>query len=452
MSRAPAGCAPAMVTCGANVRYRNPGLARASAGTLADPDRSSMAAVFMPFARFAMALATLLIVLGLAVSAPGAARAADPFSVSGVTVDATAATAAAARDAALAEGQRKALRQLLERLAAPADYDRLPKLADADIVPLVAGFEVQEERTSAIRYLATLTYSFRPAGIRALLRNAGVAFAETASRPVLIVPLLKTAGAGAPLLWEDENIWRRQWLDRPPATGLVPVVVPTGEVEDVAALSTAQAVAGDPGAFATLLKRYDAGEAVVAEAALDAGGVTVTVRRPGVAEPLFGDRIAQTAVESQADLLRRAAVRVVQALEERWKREILVKPQQADAGAIVARVPLASPQDWLELRRRLASTGFVQNVGVKSLSRREAIVTLSFPGDPSQLKLVLAQRQLVLEEAPDGWVLRVLDAPGASQGGPSAGTPAATPGAGDAAVPGGAPTGAQTGERVPAPR
>jgi hypothetical protein len=421
-----------------------------------------MAAVFMPFARIAMALARLpialcpivfgpialgLIVLGLIGLGPHPARAADPFSVSGVTVDATAATAAAARDAALAEGQRKALHLLLERLAAPADYDRLPKLSDAEIVPLVAGFEVQEERTSAIRYLATLTYSFRPAGIRALLRNASVAFAETASRPVLVVPVQR-GGAGAPLLWEDENVWRRQWLDRPPTTGLVPVVVPTGEVEDVAALTAAQALAGDPGAFATLLRRYDAGEAVVAEAALDAGGVTVTVRRPGVDQPLFADHIAQTAVESQADLLRRVAARAVQALEERWKREILVRPQQTDAGALVARVPLNGAQDWAELRRRLTATGFLQNVVVKSLNRREAIIALSFPGDPSQLKLVLAQRQLALEEAPDGWVLRVLGAQGAPPGVPVGALPAGAASGSE----GGAPTGAQTGERVPAPR
>ncbi|MBI3515095.1 MAG: DUF2066 domain-containing protein [Proteobacteria bacterium] len=362
-----------------------------------------MAAVHMSLARAGVVLAALLSVLGGSNPARGAT---DPFSVSGITVDATAATAAAARDAALAEGQRKAVRALFERLTAPADHDRLPRPSDNEIVALVAGFEVQEERTSAIRYLATLTYSFRPNAVRAMLRGAGIAFGETASRPVLVVPLLK-ATSGMLVLWEDANVWRRSWLDRPPATGLVPVVVPGGEVEDVAALTTAQAETGGPGAFATLLQRYDAGDAVVAEAALDAAGVTLTVRRPGITEPLFTDRVPQSAVEPQAELLRRAALRVVQGLEERWKREILVQPQE-DAGAIVVRVPLQGVNDWLELRRRLASTGFVQNVAVKSLSRREAVVGLSFAGEPSQLKLVLAQRQLALEQEPDGWVLRVL--------------------------------------------
>src|SRR5260221_3487060 len=178
-------------------------------------------------------LAALLLV------APTSARAADPFTVTGVTVDATAATPTAARDAAVADGQRKAFRQLLERLTAPADYARLPRLADRDIVPLVTGFEVQEERASTVRYLATLTYSFRASAIRALLKGAGVAFAQTASRSVLLVPLLKPA-TGAPLLWEDPNPWRRAWLDHPPTTGLVPVVVPTGEVEDVTSRVAAQ--------------------------------------------------------------------------------------------------------------------------------------------------------------------------------------------------------------------
>jgi hypothetical protein len=363
--------------------------------------------------------AGLLLALGFLAAAPaGAWAAVDPFSVTGVAVDATAATASAARDTALAEGQRKAFRQLLERLTAPADAGRLPHLSDAEIVPLVAGFQVQEERTSAVRYLATLTYSFRPNAVRALLRNAGIPFAETASRPVLLVPVLKT-GAGARLLWEPANVWWRSWLDKPPPTGMVPVVVPTGDAEDMAALPAAPADTVSPAALAPLLQRYDAGEALIAEAALDAAGVLVTLRRPGVADPLFSERIAQSAVESQGDLLRRASLRVVQGLEERWKHETVVLPQD-DAGGLVVHVPLHSLDDWLELRRRLAATGFVQGIALKSLSRSEAIVGLSFAGDANQLKLVLAQRQLALEETPDGWTLRL--------------------------------TGVQTGERPPAPQ
>ena len=352
--------------------------------------------------------ARLCVALALAVAAHASASAADAFSVSGVTVDATAATAAAARDAALAEGQRKAFRMLLERLTSPADQARLPKLSDAELVPLVAGFEVQTERTSAVRYLATLTYNFRPGPVRALLKNNGIAFAETGSRSVLLVPVLKTGGTT--LLWEDNNLWRRVWLDQPPPTGLVPVTVPSGGVEDLAALTTQQAETGAPAAFAGLLQRYNSGEVMVADATLDPKGVLVVVRRPGIAEPLVSEQLTPTAVEGQPELLRRAAVRTAQALEERWKREIMVSRTEANAetGGLVVRVPLTSINDWLETRRRLEATGFVQSVSLRSLSRREAIVGLGFAGDPAQLKLVLAQRQLALEESPDGWILRVL--------------------------------------------
>jgi hypothetical protein len=297
---------------------------------------------------------------------------------------------------------------LLERLTSPADHARLPKVSDAELVPLVAGFEVQTERTSAVRYLATLTYNFRPGPIRALLKNNGIAFAETGSRSVLLIPLFKSGGAT--LLWEDNNLWRRVWLDQPPPPGLVPVTVPTGAVEDLAALTTQQAETGAPAAFAALLQRYDAGEVMVAEATLDAKGVSVVVRRPGIAEPMVSEQLTPTAVEGQPELLRRAAVRTAQALEERWKREIMVSrtDANAEAGGLVVRVPLQSINDWLEARRRLEATGFVQSVSLKSLSRREAIVGLGFAGDPAQLKLVLAQRQLALEQGADGWVLRVL--------------------------------------------
>ncbi|MEJ0069951.1 MAG: DUF2066 domain-containing protein [Pseudomonadota bacterium] len=339
-----------------------------------------------------------------------AAAAVDPFSVAGVAVDATAATAAAARDTALADGQRKAFRQLLERLASPADYGRLPRPSDAEITALVAGFQVQEERASAVRYLATLTYSFRPNAVRALLRGAGIAVAETASRPVLLVPLLKTTATGA-ALWEPTNSWRQVWLDKPPPTGLVPVVVPTGTPDDMAALSTAQAQGGDPAALAALLQRYDAGEALIGEAALDAAGVMVTLRRPGSPDPVFSDRLVQTATEGQADLLRRAAARVVQGLEERWKREDrggaagrCRRPDRARAAAEperLARDP-AAPGGHRVRARRLG-----QEPEPARGHRRAQLLRRCQPAE-----LVLAQRQLELEQLPEGWLLRVLGAGG----------------------------------------
>ena len=70
-------------------------------------------------------LRALMLAATLALLATAPAVAADPdlFTVRGVRVDATAETAPAARDRAIAEGRRLAFRRLVERLV-PASQSR----------------------------------------------------------------------------------------------------------------------------------------------------------------------------------------------------------------------------------------------------------------------------------------------------------------------------------------
>ena len=108
-------------------------------------------------ARLGLAVAVVGAVSGALL--PGAARgqADDVFTVRDVAVDATDQTAAAARIKALADGQRRALRQVFERIVLTEDLARQPRLADRQIEALVQALEVNKERTSSVRYLAELT-------------------------------------------------------------------------------------------------------------------------------------------------------------------------------------------------------------------------------------------------------------------------------------------------------
>jgi len=114
--------------------------------------------------------------------------AAEPLMVNGVTVEATAATAAAARDMAIADGQRRAFKELIDHLAPGSDGAALAKLSDPEIAPLIVGFDVADERASATRWRATLNFAFDQDAVRALLRERG-AGSSVAGR---------SAGSGAP--------------------------------------------------------------------------------------------------------------------------------------------------------------------------------------------------------------------------------------------------------------
>ncbi len=137
------------------------------------------------------------------------------FTVTGVAVDVTADTAAAAREAAHAEGHVKALDKLLARLLPGDELSLVRPLKPAEILAYVQDFSVANERTSDVRYLAELTFRFRPEAVRELLRANGLKHAETMSKPVVVLAIFGVEGAA--VLWGEGNPWLAAWAARPPA-------------------------------------------------------------------------------------------------------------------------------------------------------------------------------------------------------------------------------------------
>src|SRR5205085_9902405 len=79
-------------------------------------------------------------------------------------------SAAAAREMARIDGQRRALAAVIEHLSGGAEAARPPKLDEKAITDMVASFEVANEHMSAVRYVADYTFHFRPSKVRRLVR------------------------------------------------------------------------------------------------------------------------------------------------------------------------------------------------------------------------------------------------------------------------------------------
>src|SRR5690349_7323136 len=85
------------------------------------------------------------------------AQAADPtFTVSGIHVDASAASAAAAQAIAIDQGRPKAWDILYKRVARQTDFTKEPKLDAIALRGLARGYTVANERRSTTRYVAGL--------------------------------------------------------------------------------------------------------------------------------------------------------------------------------------------------------------------------------------------------------------------------------------------------------
>ena len=356
------------------------------------------------------------------------ARAESVFTVAHVPIDAEAASAAEAREFAIAAGQRAALDTLLRRLTVVGTD--LPPPPDNIIAMMVAGFAIDRELVSTTRYRASLTVDFDPTEVRRLLRVSGVAYAETMSKPVLVVAVQRDPGGI--LLWEVGNRWRRAWEERAAHGGLVPILLPLGDVIDLGTVDAAQALASDADALTALAALYGTSEVAVAVAGLSGSAavdkpaapaapsaenddgdapaagraLTLSVRRIAA----DGNRIVQTTLigregESERALLRRGTDRVITLLEDDWKAANLIRYDEQQV--LRARVPIASLGEWVSIQRRLAALGVVASVEIDSLSLREGRLTLRYHGTEDQLRLALGQDDLDLAPEADAWVLRL---------------------------------------------
>jgi hypothetical protein len=361
--------------------------------------------------RISAALSSFFVLILLISAVPTAVRAADAddvFTVANVHVDESAAAAADARTVALSRGERRAFDELMRRLTVRADRDRLPRPGADTIASLVQDIAIANEKNSRVRYIADITYRFKPQAIRALLRANQLRYAETRSKPVLVLPLFETAGTLA--LWEDPNPWRKVWAAAPPRAGLVPLRIPDGELRDISEISAELAANGNAQSLKAIAQRYQVDATIVARAAANrrSDGRTeiavstvshgATDRDQTIVTTLLGN-----ANESLDGVLERARAATVDMIEDHWKSANLI--QFGQNSVMVAEMPLKSLREWVEAQKRFREVALIQRVDLVLMSREEARFNIFYLGDAAQLKLALAQQDLVLTEGEGNWTV-----------------------------------------------
>lgn len=345
-----------------------------------------------------------------ALTQPAWAAAPRLFEISGITVDVTADSAQTARIQAQAMGEKKAFKALMKRLTLGAYHDRLPELSAQRISELIQDFSVEDEKASSVRYIAKMVYHFRAPGVRALLDEHAIPYAETESKPVLMLPVYQAAGAL--LLWDDPNPWRAAWGDMTDgASGLVPMVLPVGDLQDVRMIGAEQAIEGDMQRLEDIAKRYETGDVVVAHGILRMDSyyglpeLEVYLTRFGSAlqEHTVVKSFTAAPGEDVNVLLVRAVAQLKSQVEDNWKQDNLI--QAGEAQVLPLQVRVGGLKDWVSVRSRLNGVAIVRRAEVVLLRRGEVRMNLHFIGDAEQLALSLDQADLVLWEEAGSWYL-----------------------------------------------
>lgn len=360
----------------------------------------------------ALRIVFCVISLGFYVALGGAALAEDAlFVVKDVEVDVTAEDASKARSKAFAQAQYQAFQVLAGRMMNAQERQSMPEPDLNVISTLIKDFEVTKEKLSQVRYIGTYTFRFDEDSVRNFFGGQGLEYTGASSKPVLILPFYEQDNKMD--LWSPYNPWLAAWKRTDMSRQeLVPLEVPLGDLEDVSDIGDDQAFNYRNNRLQSMLRRYNAEEAVLAIARPDdnlafvenagesaSGTLVIDLYRTDRAgpEPVKRLFVKASAGETREDLYMRATREVQQALLQNWKEQTATHPGSYNAGTYLpVRVRYGNLQEWTLLKSALGGVRGVDEVDVQSMSARQADINLVFQGEEDNLKRALSRAGFTL--------------------------------------------------------
>ncbi|MFN4143446.1 DUF2066 domain-containing protein [Aestuariivirga sp.] len=360
----------------------------------------------------AAALAGMLALLALALPV----RSAGPietniFAVQGVEVDVTSTDASAAKNQALMDVQVKAFFQLVERLGSTELAEELKaKLKPEDIAPYLRSLSIEQENSAPGRYIGKFTVRFLPEKTQKFFESYGIRVPTEQADPILVLPVYRGPEGGS--LWED-NPWRKAWIDLKGEQGIVPIIVPLGDLEDTETLTAEDAIRGEAIRLEAIRKRYGAPSLLVAQAQpTEDGGLHVYIAGETKLGKLEFNKIYKPEAGSAEPVEPGAVQAFQQALYKFYKeQEEKLAAEEAARSAnlsqsLAVSVPFTSPREWNAIRSRILTTPNVIGVDLSSLSADGAVIRLMFTHTVEELQDNMQRAGLNLAQSGSAWVIQ----------------------------------------------
>lgn len=335
------------------------------------------------------------------------------FTVEDVNVDITAQNAVAAREMAFEKAQLDAFTILKQRMLSESEAANLPATDVSTVSTLIQDFEISNEQLSSVRYKATYKFRFKDNAVKQFLSGADVQYTDMSASPALVLPFYKREGNTT--LWSPYNFFMKAWNRADNLSGLVPLVVPLGDISDVQDIGDDDALDYHDRKLDRILARYEASEAIIliatpderlarVESASDAalGSLEIFMYRTDRGRPEFVQAVDISAGsnDSLASFMDKAVQRVQRELRKDWKSRTSVRSSQNN-NVVQVRVAFNSLKEWADTKKALKRVYAINDINIKSITPNEAYLHLGFQGDERRLALALQQSNFTLN-APRG--------------------------------------------------
>lgn len=308
----------------------------------------------------------------------GIAQAADPFTVSGIPVDATGKTPIEAQTLAIRNGQARAANLLLERLTVEserAEKGTVP-ISEENAAKLIRSMEIDNEKRSATRYLGDISVGFNPSAMQAYLRQADLTMVSSQSRDRLIVPL-----SNGQLNLDSD--WFKAWPKSGAQHALTPIRSITSDQASALPVSIAAIAAIDVSVLKQLGAAMNVQQIVVAD---DMGGYVKV------------SDVSLDSGERQSFSVNGGPQALISKLESDWKQAAV--SVAANAVEMPVSILYDTHNEWLRLKEAINGSAQIQDARLDALSKDGALMTITYGGDMSRLRNELAGKGVDVRSDP----------------------------------------------------
>lgn len=308
----------------------------------------------------------------------GFAQADDPFTVTGVSVDATGTSPIEAQTLAIRDGQARAANILLERLTVEAD--RLSQgtapISEDNAAKMIRAMEIDNEKRSASRYLGDISVAFNPSAMQAYINQSGLTMVSSQARDRLILPLSNGQ-------IDTLSSWFQAWEKSGSQHALTPVKALTEEQAATLPISSSALAARDMGALKQVGAMFNVQQLLIAD---DLGGLVKVTD------------IALDSGNKQDFTVSGGPSAVVSKLESDWKSAAV--SVAANAVDMPVSILYSSHREWLRLKDAINGSAQIQDARLDALSKDGAVMTLTYGGDIARLRNELSFKGVSLKEDP----------------------------------------------------
>jgi hypothetical protein len=327
----------------------------------------------------------------------------DAFMVTGIKVTLAATTPGQdLRQQALQQARYQAFQTLLSRLIVE---DVVPKtVLDQQIAEMVHKLLVDYEKVTSQGYKGEFTFYFDPDAVRNFLVVNNLAYAETYSKPVVILPIY-TLGEDRQFL-KAGNLWFMAWQKKTQENNtLVRLIVPLNTK------LTADSLQGsDLTQLQTLLKQHKTDVALISEAIITPIDQRFAVKiqekiidRFGQIYPLQTYQLISDGQSLEGilnDATTQSAVRLAQA----WKHQNLLKSPQEFTSSIV--ILIKNLEEWISMQNKMRHLSIIRGIQVNQISPHSVLATITYFGDLLNLAQALQAQNLKLLQDSQGLVIQ----------------------------------------------